>query len=217
MTPILEGIKYGFILVIMVGPSFFYLIRVSLMKGFSYGVAFALGILLTDFFFVFAIFFGLSKLFQNIDFQIYASLIGGIVLLFTGIQYLRSSKQHQAQLNDNPETATLHLGWLGYTLKGILINGLNPFTIMLWVGILASVMTQKKYATEEFSAFAIGVLGTVITADVLKAFLANRIANILNERLLRLADRVLGIIFMLLSIRFFYFFVQHLQEGSLHF
>lgn len=212
--PVVEGIKYGLLLVIMVGPSFFYLIRLSLMKGFTRGVAFAMGILLTDILFVFSIFFGLSKLFQHINFQVYASLVGGVVLIVTGINYLQSSKKHETHLDEAPNNPTFNVGLIGYTFQGIIINGFNPFTIILWVGILASVMAKHPYETNDFMLFATGVLGVVVTADILKAFLANRIAKVLNEQILQTADRVLGIIFILLSIRFFYFFLENYQKAG---
>ncbi len=209
---VLEGIKYGLILTIMIGPSFFYLIRISLIKGFTKAVAFAVGILLTDILFVFSIFFGLSKLFQNTNLQIYASLVGGIILIVMGLQYLKSSKKHDTNLKDAPKSIKYNLGLFGYALQGILINGFNPFTIILWVGILASVMAEHQYKTNDFLLFAIGVLGVVVSSDMLKAFLANKIAKVLNERLLQIADRILGVVFIFLSIRFFYFFAENYQK-----
>lgn len=212
--PVLIGIKYGFILVIMVGPSFFYLLRVSLVKGFASGAAFALGILLTDLVFVFSIFFGLSKLFKNMDFQIISSLVGGVVLLVSGVQYLRSTKKSPTKMGRNTNPANNSIGLAGYVLKGILINGLNPFTIILWVGILASVMTNHRYNTRDFALFAGGLLGVIISADVLKAFLAHRIARVLNSRVLRITDRILGVVFILIAARFFHFFATHYTLSS---
>ncbi len=205
MYPILEGMKYGGLLTLFVGPSFFYLIRVSLTKGYRYGIAFSLGILATDVLILCAIFFGFSAFFQDVQVQVYASLLGGVALLVIGLRTFFYTKKPLPALHLARELADRR-AYVGHIFKGAFINGLNPFTFVWWLGILTLVTAEYAYTNTHFMAFVLGVVGVVVSADIAKALLAHRIANLLNTHTLRLADRVVGVILIALSGRFFYFF-----------
>lgn len=203
--PVFEGIKYGLVLIMIIGPSFFYLIRVGIMKGFRCAAGFAFGILLTDAFFIFAIFFGLSEILKKIEVQTVSSIIAGAIMFYLGYSYLVNVKKDE-KLKDKEETNTnINLGITGYVLKGMAINGLNPFTIIMWIAVLATVMTREDYSDTQFFMFFVGLLGTVVSADIIKAYLAHRIAKVLTHSTLLIMNKVLGVIFLGLSIRFFYF------------
>lgn len=203
--PLLEGIKYGIFLVLMIGPSFFYLIKVSIRKGIRCAAGFALGILITDIFFILIIYFGLSEVFKKIEVQFLMSVIAGVTMLVLGLKNIQQPRENHELDTEEATNRDYNFGLVGFVMKGIAINGLNPFTIILWIAVLATVMASKSYADIDFLQFFIGLLATIVMADISKAFLANKIAKVLTIKTLGIVDKILGYIFILLGLRFFYF------------
>ena len=215
--PFLEGIVYGLVLMLIIGPSFFYLIRVSIKKGFIRAVAFACGIMVSDLLVIAAIFLGLSKFLEQESYQTIASFIAGVVIFILGIRNLTAARHAPPEVEDDLDDETKapnggqamlsRIGLFGFFLKGIAINGMNPFTVVLWITVLATVTARNDYTTADFTLFLGGLITVIMTADFLKAYLAHKLSNILTPNTLHRIDKVLGVIFLLLSIRFFYFYL----------
>lgn len=194
----------GFILILFVGPSFFYLIKVSLEKGFLYAVAFAVGIILSDLILISLIYLGFSTIFESTLFQKIFSVIATIVLLSLGIITYRSQHANRG-VSVNLESDHFYL-W--YFFKGVLINGVNPFTFMIWIGVVGGMGLGNSYTDTEFRYFFSGLLSTILIADILKAYAANRIKAFMNEKLIRKVNRILAIIFIILAARMAFYFLS---------
>ncbi len=210
--PIFEGFQYGLILTLIVGPSFFYLIRVSIRQGFRKAAAFTFGILISDLVFIAGIFFGMSRLFQQAAFQVSFSFIAGSIVLGMGVRYVLKGRDKSPILENGNLPEEKNKSIFSYLLKGIVINGFNPFTVMLWITVLGTVAVDKEYEGQNFLLFMTGLICTVVSADLTKAYMAHRISKLLKPRVLHIIDLVLGIIFILLSFRLFYFVYEHYSE-----
>ena len=83
-----EGILLGLVLAFSFGPGFFALINTGILHGFKSGAALAIGIFLSDFFLVIAIFvllyFGGQGVLSSPKNQAFIGVIGGIVLIIYG-------------------------------------------------------------------------------------------------------------------------------------
>jgi threonine/homoserine/homoserine lactone efflux protein len=205
---VIDGVLLGFVLILFIGPSFFYLIKVSLEKGFIPAIFFALGIILSDLAMISLIYLGFSTIFESKLFQEVFSVIAGLVLIVLGaMTFIRdnSAKGIQVRLEQDH-----HPIW--YMFKGILINGVNPFTFMIWVGIVGGVGVQQDYSDIEFRYFFTGLLCTILVADILQAYGANRIRLFLNEKLVRNINRILAVIFIILGARLILFFFSLLFD-----
>lgn len=203
--PFVEGLKYGLFLMLLIGPSFFYMIGVGIREGFVKAFGFAIGIMISDVALILIIYLGLSQFFETEWFNRFFSLTAGVVLVVIGIQYLMmSGKEAQFDKRQN----NLHKTFPAYIIKGVAINLINPFSIMLWIGVLGNVALRKGYEGDDFYYFAGGLVLTILLMDTLKAYAANGLSKILNERNMRRLDKALGVVFLILSVRFFYFFVM---------
>ncbi len=202
MHPTIYGILTGLVFILFVGPSFFYLIGVGMKQGFKKAGLFAAGIIISDMMLLLAIFYGLSKFFESQIFQKTFSLFAGIAILYIGYQYLTKHVKHSRSSGE----ADLPL--MMYLFKGFAINFINPFTVLVWVGILGTLNIQEEYTEQEYYFFFTGLLSTIFCIDLMKAFLAKRLGEILNEKIIQKIDRVLGIIFILLSVNMFYNFLR---------
>ena len=201
----LKGIGVGFVLMVMLGPSFFYLVKVAILEGFKRAVGFALGILFSDLVMMIPIFFGLRKVFESEDFQVAFGVVAGVAMIFLGIKYLSKKQEEGLVINDDEEK--VKNGFFGYVVKGFSLNIINPFTIMLWLSIPGFVNLGST--SVEVASFVSGLALTIMCLDFTKAFLANKLATILNPKNLLFIDKILGIVLLGFSVRFIYYTFIH--------
>jgi threonine/homoserine/homoserine lactone efflux protein len=208
MPALLEGVLVGAFLMLFTGPSFFYLIKVGISKGFTSAAFFAAGIFLSDILLVSVIFFGISNFYDEAWFQKSFSLGAGLIILSIGISML--TKRPKEVLEKKVETGVNNVYYL---LKGFGINAMNPFTFMVWVGVLGALGLQKEYSNNEYLLFFIGILSTIFFTDLSKAYLANKLGGLLNNRLIFRINRILAFVFIVLGIRLLYYFVNIMGFG----
>lgn len=208
MKVALEAFLLGLFLMLFVGPSFFYLIKVGIQKGFVQASFFAVGIILSDLLMVLLILFGLSRYFETLWFKETFSLLAGIVVIGMGIVSLLKPKGRTAA----GKVKTLKP--IQYTLQGFGINIMNPFSFMIWLGVLGTVSLKRSFTSSEYTIFVAVLLGTVLCADIGKAYGANALGSIMNEKVVHLVNRVLGVIFVGLGIRLLYFFYELVTYGN---
>lgn len=197
---ILEAIALGLFLALFIGPSFFYLIQVGISKGFKSAAFFALGIAISDLLLLLLILKGLQAVLDSYWFQALFSGIAGTMVLYLGIQSLIKKQVNTAVSYTTPNTKNA----LSFLVKGVFINGTNPFTFMVWVGVMGTVGIQKSYTGTEYSLFIGSLLCTILAADLLKAYLAKLLAIRLTHEWLHKINRFIGVAFIALSLRLFY-------------
>lgn len=209
MGIVLQGILVGLILMLFTGPSFFYLLKVSIERGFSRASGFALGIILSDLFIVIMVYQGFSKLFKHLLFQEIFSLVAGVVILGLGIYTLLSPQKQGADI----ALSKARIAPYKYILKGFAFNVINPFTFIVWVTVLGGASLKYNYQGSDFLTFFGAIMGTVLLTDILKAYGANQIGKLLNPRMLARVARILGVIFIALGLRLLFYFYTLITEG----
>lgn len=200
MSVVLEGVLIGLFLMLFVGPSFFFLIKVSMQQGFLKAGAFALGIILSDLLMLVLIYFGLSAFFRSLLFQQLFSFLAGSVILGIGLYSVFIPKKGERKINvGEVKQWPVYL----YLINGFSINIMNPFTFGIWISVLGKV-AGRGYTHDEYILLFAGVLSTVFCVDLLKAWFAHRLSRLLTPRVLKRINLALGIIFMLLGARLLY-------------
>ncbi len=199
--PFLDGIFFGLLLAIMLGPVFFALIHTSMNEGPFPGVAMAIGVSLSDTSYVFLCHLGVSLLHKNQNFETYLGIGGGLILLIYGLKMLInpiSSKGTSAMV-------TRRSNFFKKMLKGYLINGINPSVLIFWLGVAS--MSAIKYSTNHYLAviFYAGVLLTVFCTDLLKIYLAGKIRPLITARFITNLNRLAGVALIFYGLRLFYF------------
>ena len=192
VNALLEGILLGFALSILIGPAFFALIQTSIEKGFESGIAFALGIFLSDTLCVFLAYLGASQLFDNPESTVVVGIVGGIITILFGVGNLLRKKINTGDTMEIKQTEYYLL-----TIKGFLLNLVNPFAILFWIGSVAMVSSKLEFKTINFITYFSGTLFTVFATDILKAYLALKIKNVLKPQLMLTVNRVAGIILII--------------------
>lgn len=176
MNMLFDGIKIGLILSFMIGPIFFALVQTSVEEGFRAGAMVALGIWMSDFLFVLAVYFGVSYLADIVNTQSFTLIlgIGGSILLASfGLASLLTIPK--GLLNNTVPDYKRSSSYPSLFVKGFLINTINPFTVFFWTSLMGTVVIKDGFDGNQASIFFGGVLGTIILTDLLKVILAKRI------------------------------------------
>jgi threonine/homoserine/homoserine lactone efflux protein len=204
MPPIINGLIFGLLFVIAIGPAFFALIQTSVQRGFKPAFFLALGISFSDSLFVLLSLFGLSELLNEPKTEMYISLLAMLMLIVVGIYYWRKDPQLSSESIDETNRITL----LKYTVKGLVLNGLNPFIIIFWITIISFISVNYDYSIQQDATFFLGVLITILATDIFKAFIAHRLKHMITPKIISNLNRVVGGTLILFSFRIFYFLLN---------
>ncbi|MGB3618430.1 MAG: LysE family translocator [Catalinimonas sp.] len=192
-----SGVLFGLLLTVMIGPVFFALLQNSLERGFGAGVQLALGISLSDALYAAVTYFGISRVADNHGVvNLGLGLFGGIVLILFGIGALLKRVEIEKPTLGPPGAR----GAARQVTKGVLLNGINPAVLLLWVGIASSIALRTHYTYWHDFLFYGGLLLTVFSTDVLKAFLAHRLSAYVTPIFMRWLNRTTGVILIAVGL-----------------
>jgi threonine/homoserine/homoserine lactone efflux protein len=207
MSFLLEGIKVGVLLALMVGPLFFTLIQTGVEEGFRAGAMVGFGIWISDCLYAFAAYGGLSYLVAISQSAAYTRNIGiaGSLLLATfGLISLFSiPKSKHLQHKELRIAAIRGTSYFSLWMKGFLINTVNPFTIFFWLGLVSAIAVREDLQKGDAVLFFTGIIGIVILTDLLKVFLAKQIRLLMRPAHILWLRRVSGAALLVFGIALF--------------
>ena len=190
----LEGYLIGLAMIVFIGPVFFTLLQSALRFGKLSGTMVAFGIIVSDIVCILIYFFGLNSIELPAYFNNIVAAIGALVLIALGLKYL-------LQKPPNSEVvfaSTLNL--VSSFTYGFLVNFVNPFVFVVWAGIV--LFAKESYSTPtEVQVHLIGVLAGIITTDLLKVLLADKIKPFLKPKILEKTTRFFGIVMIGFAFR----------------
>ncbi len=188
----------GLVLSVMIGPVFFSLVQGSLLHGFRYSAALALGVLVSDSIYVFVTYFGL-QLFSEIDFfEMILGYLGGLILIGFGIKSLVKKSVDRISTGgiDLPKARKRSA-----FAKGFGINGINPFVMLFWISIVGIVETKEHFRDEDIAFYYVGILITVFAIDLLKALIAKQMARWVTPTVMWVLNKLVGLIIIGFGLR----------------
>lgn len=203
MEVILNGILSGIVLAMLVGPVFFTILQTSIERGFRSGAFVAIGVSLSDTFYITLTYLGIYQFFYKGNFKEYLAYVGGMVLLLFGLYYLFIKSRQLVQYD--PEKIRVTKPWklIG---KGFLINGLSPMVLIFWVGTIGVATTKFGYTTPSKAIpFFASIVSTVFFTDMMKAKLADKLRRILTPRFVRNLNIILGLVLIVFGLRLIYY------------
>lgn len=197
LEPILSGAILGFALAFLVGPVFFMILGTSIHNGFKPAAALATGVMLSDCVYILVTGFGSAGLFTNELFKQYSGIGGGLILIVFGITTLLKKQQVNAEaITDHPDSRRLY----EYLVRGFIMNTFNPFVLIFWLGVTTTVAV-KQFSFTHTVIFYSSTMVVVLSTDLLKAFVANRLKKILTATILVWFNRISGLALIGYGIR----------------
>lgn len=201
MDIVINGFLFGLLLCVLIGPVFFALIQNAIEKGFFSGFFMAVGIALSDTIYIFVTYLGISQLVDNPSFNMWLGGVGGSIMLIFGITYMLKPVPKKGLKQLHAEQTK----WFQQIVKGFVLNGINPFVLIFWIGIVSKITVDFQYNTNQAITFFVVLIATVFSADILKSYFAVKLSEIVTPRFMKIMNRVVGIALVLFSLRLFNF------------
>jgi len=201
---IAEGIGLGLTLAILTGPAFFALLQTSIRNGYKSGIAFAIGVFVSDATLIALSYLGALNLFNDPKNNFVIGIVGGTILIMFGM--FNIFQKHPLDLADGAESAhkvipsNNRVTLLLTALKGFGINLINPFVILFWIGVVSVESTRYDFSNWHVLALFAATLFTVFSTDVLKSMASHKITNFLNPKILLWVNRIAGVILIISGV-----------------
>jgi len=194
-----EGFLVGLGMVIFLGPVFFTLLKSSLQHGFRAGFSVATGIMLSDVIALLLCYFGAASFFENPDNQLWLALSGSAILFGLGLRYLLKKQVAKEQIGSIQAQ-----DYPTYVVKGFLVNFINPFVFVVWIGLVG--IGQTNYGSGvEFWVFGAGIIAGIYAQDITKVVFAHRITRFVRPDILSKAYRVIGVLLLIFAVRLLWY------------
>lgn len=205
MTTFIHGFLIGLSFIIFIGPVFFYLLKSTLEKGFWVGFSVALGIVIADLVCIGICSLGAIPFFKNTDNQFWLGILAGIILLGMGLKFIIRPVQ-KVKKNDNMDLVKKisGLNYAAYFAQGFLINFVNPFVFVVWIGIIGYAETEYGYSTAMFVFLSAALIG-IFSTDLTKVYFAQKIKKFLTPLFLKRLYQLFGIVLIVFSLRVLFY------------
>ncbi len=203
MPPIINGLIFGLIFLFALGPAFFALIQTSIQQGLKKAIFLAIGISVSDIFYVLIVLFGMAQVLDTDDVKFWMGIFGAIMLGAYGVySWFKIPKiQNDAVMNDS--------NYAKQFAKGLLLNGLNPFIIVSWATWVSAIAINFEYGFSQQIQFFGGMLITILSMDIGKAFVAHRLKHLITVKFVRNMNRTVAIILVLFTVQILYFLLNN--------
>lgn len=194
MTEILIGILCGVILSLFFsfGPAFFGLIQNSIHYGFRKGVAFEIGVNVSDIIIVAL----MLTLLKNLDMASivrnpYVAWIGGSVVIVLGVVSLFRKpvmkSGHQVVYAQIPRGREL-------AMHGFALNFFNPTVWLYWISVITLITGEVNLSHGERYAFFISLLMAELGVGILKCRLSAMLQSIISAKMMNIVNKVVGLV-----------------------
>jgi threonine/homoserine/homoserine lactone efflux protein len=195
MLAILNGLLFGMVFIFAIGPSFFLLLQNSIEYGFKKGALIAIGISLSDILFVSLTLIGLSAIISEPEHtKLFATMAAIILGVFGVYSFIK-----KPIINTDTKLIDDH-GTFRFIGKGFLINIFNPTIILFWITLSSTISTTYGYSWIEKRNFFIGMLITIFSSDILKAYLANHVRTFITVRSVKIFNMIVGTVLVVFAV-----------------
>lgn len=208
MNEIFQGAILGVTLSFLIGPVFFALLQTGIEYGFRAGVSYSSGVWLSDFLIILLIYKSMAAIAEVVksnEFVLYVGIVGAIILIGFGLSSLITkipNKKNTPEIIDDADSINQPV-WkfrLKLFTKGFVINTINPFTIIFWLGVNTVILSKETFTNRQAFLYFGSILLTLVITDLLKILLAKRIGSALKPTYILRMRQIAGILLIISGI-----------------
>ena len=195
---IFEAILLGLTLTIMLGPIFITVTQIAIERGAKAGLVACTGVWVSDVIIVAACYFfiqRLNSLISDGSFTYWMGLFGGFILIAFGFATMLS----KAKLNIDSSAHSAN-DYLSYWTKGFLVNTVNPFTFIFWIGVISNQVIGKNISLNEGLIFFGIIILIIMMSDTLKVFAAKLLRKKLNAENFGMISKIAGVCLIIFGL-----------------
>lgn len=192
-SAIFEGLLFGFILSINIGPVFFLLVETSIKKGVRDAFIMNSGVILSDVLWIILIYFGIDSYLESFFHSTSSKVIAGLIFILFGVGglfYVTKKAKKISVVKDRRLIFT----------KGFLLNLVNPSVAIFWIATIAFAMQSLNNDKHQLIVFFVSVFSIILVIDTFKFFMARKLRVFLNEKRQKTLSKVTNIIMTLFGM-----------------
>ena len=216
-SAVIGGLSLGLFMAISVGPTIFAIIRYSLNHSYRAGLAFVLGVSLSDIMYVTVANLVAPIMEKLSEYDTELAYGGSVILMGMGLAGLL--KKYKPKRPSKEIVALSNSHYFKIWISGFLINTVNPGVIINW---LASVKLVTKavadYSRQDAIIYRIVFFSTclilVLGIDFLKVFLADKIRNWLTLRRIMILNKISAFCLFAIGLAILLFTVFNVDFGG---
>ena len=192
---VVKGVLLGLFMAISVGPTLFAIIKYSLKLSYKAGIAFVLGVSVSDILYVIIANAAANWLQVLRGFDNYIAYIGGALLVIIGLVGIFKKQKDDGPAGEDFVITNRHYFniWLG----GFMVNTINPAVIFWWLSAVTA--TANMHLTYRIILFGT-CLGLVLSIDFSKVFLAEAIRRKLTTNVIGLLHKLSALILLIIGL-----------------
>ncbi len=192
----LNGLKFGLLLQIAVGPMCLLVFNTAKNVGFVVALSLVLAIALVDAFYIILASIGVSKLLEKEKVKKTFKIFGAIVLIVFGINIILNvfGINIIPGLNLKPSSTNIFVQGLVLTLS-------NPITIIFWGSVLTTKIIDDKLGRNELIIFSIGLVSATLFFLSLVAILGTILSNFIPDNISNILNIAVGILIIVFGIK----------------
>ena len=194
----LDGLKFGMLLQLAIGPMCLLVFNTAKNMGFINALSLVSAIALIDAFYIYLAGIGVSRLLLQERVKICVSVIGAFVLCLFGINMILEAVGRDIVLHISSDSDVQSV-----FVQGLILTLSNPLTIVFWGTVLTQKMIKEQLRRSELIFFSAGLVsatvffltGIAILGTEMKEFLPDTISNGMNV--------VVGVVIVYFGIKMF--------------
>ncbi len=200
ITTIFQGIIFGLMIAISIGPAFLAIIQNGITRGFKSSLFMALGISISDIVLISLFYLGASRFFNDISNKLFIGITGGLILVGYGLYSLFKKHDDHPKVTNRQnkflqKIASKDAGIPTYLLKGFFMNFLNPMVWVFWLAAMGWVSTNAPEGKmlNHAMAFFGATISTVFITDLLKSLIGTKVSGYLKPNNILWINRIVGL------------------------
>ncbi len=196
MKKYLDGLKFGMLLQLAVGPMCLMVFNTAKNVGFLVALTLVLAIALVDAFYIILAILGVSKILDKTKIKKAFKIIGSFVLIIFGANIILNVFNINIipGLNLEPTSSNIFI-------QGLILTLSNPITIVFWGSVLTTKIIEDKFTKNELTVFSVGLVSSTLIFLTFVAVLGTMLSSFIPENISSIMNIVVGILIIFFGIK----------------
>ena len=199
MLAFLSGMLVSLSLALSIGPGLALQFQACVQRGFCGGMAVIVARYISDGTLLCLSYIGILQIVASSRNQFLSGIVGGVACIGFGLMFLLKKTNYTFSPVALP-TYKNPSSFFSYFFASLVINTMNPFVVLFWMGLVAIASANFGIHSASFFYFFIGLLCSALAFDFLKCFLFSQIKMRLKPRYFRWVNRFTGIALLIAGI-----------------
>ncbi len=195
---IINGLYFGTILQLAVGPVCLYIFQSGNQRGFEYALLIVLAVALIDALYITLAILGVSMILQGQKTKLFLKFFGAFIILIFGMNIITSEFLTMEIIPKINLFENIMLDKPFY--NGLIITASNPLTILFWSGVFSSKVSNDQLSKRNIIYFSVGCIFATLIFLTAIAYISSLIKSFLPITIIKYLNITVGIVLIYFSV-----------------